>query len=162
MSKAYFGGMPTDLDVRKLIETFPELVEGACVTHDEIEAVIGVDRHSNRYRAITIAWRSKLLRDENMEIGAVNGVGFEVRTPEGRMSSSIKGFQSGTKKQLRSVKRALLVRTDDPLLRQKQDLMQRFGAAIASQSGSLMKDIETPKAVEALPRAPVLDMKRAG
>lgn len=162
MGKAYFGGMPTDLDVRKLIEAFPALIEGARITHEEIEAVISVGRHSNRYRAITIAWRSKLLRDSNLEIGAVSGVGFEVRTSEGRMSSSIKGFQSGTKKQLRSVKRALLVKTEDPLLRQKQDLMQRFGAAIASQAGSLMKDIETPKAVEALPRAPVLDMKRAG
>lgn len=162
MSKAFFGGMPTSLDVTKLIDAFGKRPEGAQITHDEIESVIGVERNESRYRTIALAWRRKMLSDSNIEIGAVKGVGFEVRSPEGRVSNSIKGFQSGTRKQMRAVKHALLVKTDDPVLRQRQDLMQRFGAAIASQAGSLMKDIETPKAVEALPRAPVLDMKRAG
>lgn len=162
MSKAFFGGMPTGFDVTKLIDAFGDRTEGAQITHDEIESVIGVERTENRYRAITGAWRRKMLADSNIDIGAINGIGFEVRSPEGRMSHSIKGFQSGTRKQMRAVKRALLVKTEDPILRQRQDLMQRMGAAIASEASTLMKAIDPPKAVEPLPRAPVLGMKRAG
>lgn len=152
MSKAYFGGVPTALDVRRLEEHFGDLKPEAEITHEEVEQIIGVNRTEHRYRTVTNAWRKHMLTQSNIEIGAVNGIGFRVLSDAERVAGGIKGFQSGTKKQLRAVRRVGLVRTDDEILRRKQDVINRLGVAIASQATSMMKEIEPPKPTQALPK----------
>jgi hypothetical protein len=152
MSKAYFGGLPTAIDVRKLSDSFGEPDVGRTITHEEIEAALGIEHASNRYRTVVLSWRRKLLSESNIELGAVPGVGFKVLAADERISGSISSFQCGTRKQMRSVRRAMLVRTDDEILRRKQDVMQRTGSAIAAQASVLMKSIEPPKPTSALPK----------
>jgi hypothetical protein len=152
MSKMFFGGVPTALDVRKLQEAFPALSPGDEIEHEQIEAVIEVDRASSRYRTVTNAWRKHLLTDANIDIGAISGVGFRVLLDHERISTSVKGFQSGVRKQIRCVKRAILVRTDDEILRRKQEVMNRLGIAIASQATTMMREIEPPKRTQGLPK----------
>jgi len=152
MSKAYFGGLPTAIDVRKLSDSFGEPDVGRTITHEEIEAALGIEHASNRYRTVVLSWRRKLLSESNIELGAVPGVGLKVLAADERISGSISSFQCGTRKQMRSVRRAMLVRTDDEILRRKQDVMQRTGSAIAAQASVLMKSIEPPKPTSALPK----------
>lgn len=152
MSKVHFGGMPTEIDVRAITEAFPDLREGTEIMHDEIVRVIRVEHGSNRYRAVTEAWRRQMLNQHNVEIAAVPGSGFRVLPPDERISGSIKGFQIGMRKQLRAVKRSGMVRTDDEGLRRKQDLLRRYGAAIASEASNMMKEIEPPKPQQQMPR----------
>ncbi|KQP36110.1 hypothetical protein [Pseudorhodoferax sp. Leaf274] len=152
MSKVYFGGMPTEPDVKKLLAAFPDIQEGDEIAHEDIERVIGHKREDNRYRAVVAAWRKRLLNDENQDLGAVSGIGFKCLAPDERISRSVDGFQSGTRKQLRSVRRAQLVRTDDPILTAKQDGMRRYGLALADQAAKMMKEIEPPKPQAQMPR----------
>lgn len=152
MSKVFFGGVPTQADVRKINEAFPNLQEGDEISHEQIEQVLGYARTSNRYRTVTGAWRRQLLNDNGQEVGALAGVGFRCLKPDERISGSVKSFQSGTRKQMRAVRKAVVVRTEDPQLRRKQDLMRRFGAAIYAEASSMMKEIEPPHAHKQLPR----------
>ena len=78
-SKLYFGGMPTDIEVRKLNEKFPakDLREGDVITHDDIEDVTGLNRRINRYRTVTRRWRKLLERDHGIITGC-KPEGFKV------------------------------------------------------------------------------------
>lgn len=153
MSKVFFGGMPTEIDVKKLREAFPEINEGDEIAHEQIEKLLNLDRNANRYRTVTEVWRKKLL-NEGTDMGAVAGVGFRCLNPKERITRSVEGFQSGTRKQLRAVRRSALVRTDDPILGRKQDLLRRYGAAIANEANSMMREIEPPKPQQQMSRFP--------
>jgi hypothetical protein len=152
MSKVHFGGIPTAVDVRKLLQAFGEPTEGTEVTHDDIERVISHRRDSHRYRTVTNAWRQQLRRDHNIEMGAVPGVGFRCLNAEERVSAGINGIQSGARKQLRSIKRVCSVQTDDPVLTKKQELATRYGVALAAEHNAMMKQIEPPKPQQQMPR----------
>ena len=152
--KAFFGGVPTEADVRALNERWPALKDGDELSHEEVEAVVKQERGSNRYRSITTAWRRDLLRANNIDLAPIPGVGFRCLLPEERISVSIKGFQSGVRKTMRSVKRSAYVRTSDAILRGKQDLMRRFGAAIYAQSADMAREIEPPAPPKQSPRLP--------
>lgn len=152
MSKTYFGGIPTSVDTRRLDEQFAGLMDGDEITHDEIEVVIGVRRGSSRYRTVTDAWRRSLLREKNIELAAVSGVGFRCLPPAERISASVRGVQSGMRKQLRSITRSAMVRTEDEGLRRKQDLLQRYGAVLRAEASKTMQEIEPPKPTQSQPR----------
>lgn len=157
MSKVFFGGIPTDMDVKKLNQAFGVPDAGAEITHDQIEATLGMDRKTNRYKAVTLRWRASMLRDHNIELGPVHGVGFKSLNSEERVSAGMAGMKSGSRKVLRSIKRADQVQTDDPVLTKKQDLMRRFGVAIAAEANTMARQIEPPKPQQQMLRvAPTL------
>ncbi len=152
MAKAFFGGIPTSIDVRKLREAFPSLREGDEITHEQVEAVIGSERHASRYRTVTSAWRRELLRNDGIEIGAVIGIGFRCLTPPERIDSSVAGVKAGARKQIRAVRRAEFVKTNDPVLVRKQGILRRLGVAVMQEMTSMAHQIEPPKASPQLPR----------
>ena len=153
MSKQFFGGLPTAMDVRQLVETFGQSpIEGREITHEEVERVIGVARSASRYKSVTGAWRRHMLAEHNVDVGAVAGVGFRILRPDERVTASVKSFQGGTRKQMRSIKRVMLVRSDDEVIRRKQDVMRRIGAAVVDQASTMMKEIEPPKPRESMPK----------
>lgn len=151
MSKVFFGGMPTQIDVDKLREAFPAIEEGDEVRHEDIEAVLGLERGSNRYKTVVEAWRKRLLND-GIDLGAVAGIGLKSLNATERIEKSVDGFQSGTRKQLRSIKRSQLVRTDDPILTAKQDTLRRWGVMVADNHNKMIKEIEPPKPQQQMPR----------
>lgn len=153
MSKLFFAGVPTGADVRKLKEKFGRPEAGAEIPHEEIEACIGVERKASRYHSVTSAWRRQLLRDHNLDLAAVPGFGFRSLNAEERISAGVKGVRSGTRKTLRSIRRADAAVTDDPLLIKKQDTLRRYGVAVAAEATGLMRQIEPPRAGEQTPRA---------
>jgi hypothetical protein len=131
MGKLYLGGLPTEPDVRRLREELA-LREGDEVTHEQIEAILNLPRTSDRYRTITNVWRVRMLKDENMEIAAVPGVGFRCLVPAERVDENVKRFQRGTRQQGRSLNRMRRIHPDtlDHVSKTKLDHAARLGAAV--------------------------------
>lgn len=148
MSKLFFGGIPTAPDVKKLREAFPRIEDGTDFTHEQIQAVIGLHPKSARYRGVTLAWRKEMLKDHNIEIAAVAAVGFRALTGPERIESNIKGFKHGARKQGKHLRRVGMVPSETlaPSYRDKQTHFMRLGAAVLSQAGAMMKELEPPRA----------------
>jgi len=153
MSKVFFGGIPTSSDVRKLNEAFGVPAIGAEFTHDQVAEATGIAKEKNRYRTVVSAWRAQLLRDHNIDLGSVPGFGFRALDAGERISAGIKGVRQGVRKQLRAIRRADTARTDDALLQRKQDLLRRYGAALAADANKTMQQLEPPKPQPQQPRA---------
>lgn len=96
--RLFLGGLPTEPDVRKLIDAFPRLEPGAEISHAEIAKVIGVDRDSDRYRTVTNAWRRLLKKDHNVRLKALPGVGFKSIDGMERVIDNMHGFTQGARK----------------------------------------------------------------
>lgn len=60
--KVYFGGIPTEPDVNKLMDKFPVnmLNPGFEITYEEVAKVIDEKIGSSRWRSVTNAWRNKM------------------------------------------------------------------------------------------------------
>lgn len=73
MSKVFFGGLPTDVDVRILREHFGVPTEGALMPFDDVAALIKTPLGSARFRTVTTAWRKALEREHNLIIVVQQG-----------------------------------------------------------------------------------------
>lgn len=89
--RLFFGGVPTAIEVNKLLATFSTAEVGRIITHEEIEALVGVERAMNesRYRTITTRFMNKLFAQYNIRLHALRGVGYRVLSPNERVDLSI-------------------------------------------------------------------------
>ena len=81
--KLYFGGLPTEPQVRKLDEAFQNIaqVRGTTIPHEQIEEIIKEKRGSFRYKTITNRWRKRIEARTGIVIsgrGEAVRVGFRV------------------------------------------------------------------------------------
>jgi hypothetical protein len=74
----FFGGVPTELEVKKLKQTYNELSPGQLITYEEVSELIGVEYGSHRFRTVTNRWRKEVESETNIIIGCDAGVGFKV------------------------------------------------------------------------------------
>jgi len=70
------NGAPTAPAVANIMEAFPDIQPDQVITHEELEAVIGFPRRSNRYITVVAAWKAALFADGNVLIASVPGVGY--------------------------------------------------------------------------------------
>lgn len=82
--KQFFGGIPTEMDVRTLIEQFGVPKAGTSITYDEVASAINQKIKSHRYGTVTNAWRRKLFREHNVIFRAREGK-FTVMDPGQRV-----------------------------------------------------------------------------
>ena len=92
------GGIPTDVDVNKLVDRIGIPEPGTIVDYDEIKAAIGINRSENRWYSVTTAWRKKLRREYNLELKAIANEGFMVLDPAGRVDYAAGCFKSGIRR----------------------------------------------------------------
>lgn len=147
------GGIPTEPDVKKLLDAFADIAVDAQVTHEEVEAVLGLNRQDNRYRSITTAWREHLLEHENKQVGAVAGIGFRVFSSKDRVASSVNSFKAGVRKQVKAVNNAMRIERGD-LTQQDQhkvDHLVRVGASIAFHGQTMLRTIAPPRVSQTQP-----------
>ncbi len=142
--KIGFGGVPTEADVRALLDTFGVPTEGASVTYEQIARVLHQPVRSNRWKTVTNAWRKRLFEEHNLILGAADGA-FTALLPGERIERGAGKLRSG----MRSVRRAgaIVQRTDRARLSETEtkraDHVQVVSAALmlaANASGR-----ETPK-----------------
>ena len=67
----YFGGIPTEPDVKKLMEAYPEesLIPGTEIPYSGVDAIIGVEYGNGRWQGVTNAWRKRVESDWSIVIG---------------------------------------------------------------------------------------------
>lgn len=153
--RPFAGGVPTEPDVKALLQAITNLEPGKVVEHAEIEAVIKVDRRKSRYRTVVDAWRARLLREQNVDLQARAGVGFVVLTEEERVGASVRDYGSGARKMGRSVRRIGRVRVEqlEPADQRKVEHVRRHMEATLSSVRESTKEIAVAlKPQESLPR----------
>lgn len=108
----YFGGMPTEPDIQKLIVGIVAK-PGETIPHEAIEEILGVSWRSARYQTVTTAWRKRLLAEQNVDLCAVPRIGFLVLTERQRLEMSVRNFHMSARGIHRSVKRLTAVRVHE-------------------------------------------------
>lgn len=83
-SRPRFGGIPTDIDVRALMETFGVPAVGTTMSYERVAEIIHVAPRSGRFKTVTDAWRRRLRDDHNVYTSARDGA-FSVRTAPERV-----------------------------------------------------------------------------
>lgn len=97
-TKLYFGGIPTKVDVDKLIEEFKNYKEGDLIPYESIEETISEKRKSFRWASVVTAWRKRLYRENNMLLIAEANKGFLIANPEERITHCAGMVNQGKRK----------------------------------------------------------------
>lgn len=147
MSPLFLGGMPTDLDVQKLMDAFGVPEVGSLIGYDKIAEVIGHERGEGRWRSITVAWRKKLDRESNLILKAVNNEGYRVLDAKGRVDFGGRVYKSGLRRVYRAS--AICAKTAKNGLTEDEirvcDHIQRVGATIRLTAASEAKKLQYPE-----------------
>jgi len=96
-SDLFLGGVPTEPDVRKLVEIYGVPKVGDEFPYQQIADALGVPIKSYRFRTVTWAWRKLLDRQHNLIVGAVQARGFVVLDNQQRVTFSAVRFKRGLK-----------------------------------------------------------------
>jgi hypothetical protein len=97
MSENYFGGIPTKVDVERLIDEIGIPKEGDEIPYDRITQIIGVPRQSFRWGTVTSAWRKVLYQEHNLVTESVPGKAIKVLVPGERIRHSSTKYKNGMK-----------------------------------------------------------------
>lgn len=146
MSKPFFGGIPTDVDVRALREAFPNIQVGDEISYDDVAAIIGAKPRTNRFRTVVDAWRRDLFRKDNVELITIVGVGLRCASAEERVNLGFKKVRRGIVHQVRAAQRAQFVRTDDAVLINKQHAMMRLATLASKEFETTIRELNPPAA----------------
>jgi len=103
--QVFYGGVPTDLELRKLRDAYPEadMRPGTVIKYSEIETLIEVKNGTSRWASVTNRWRRTVEREtRRLIIGVKRGVGFKILDAteqlelcEGKMNSGVRAFKRG-------------------------------------------------------------------
>lgn len=80
MQKSFVGGVPTDLDIKKLRDEYPieNMKYGDVIPYSDVEELLQVKKRSYRFQTVTNRWRKTILRETNIIIGTVPSIGFKI------------------------------------------------------------------------------------
>lgn len=145
------SGVPTEPDVRKLMEAFPDLHDGDKVSYKQAARLIGIDnyRTSMRFRTVTTAWRNRMFKQHNLLLVADPNEGWHVAEPYERVQYSGSKFRSG----MRFTRRAgnLAARTDvtelDPEQQRARDHIVSVAGSVAAVAATAAKRLRYPDPV---------------
>ncbi len=97
MTKTFFRGVPTEVDVRRLENAFGLPDEDTLIEYATIEQVLQLARESNRFVTVVRAWRDKLYSHYNLLMVAVRGQGLKAATPNMRVTVASQKQRQGRK-----------------------------------------------------------------
>jgi len=86
----FFGGVPTDIEVKKLRDTYNEIEmqPGDTFPYDDVSEIIGEPYGSNRFQSITTRWRKIVEANTGKIIGCDEGKSFKVLTEAEKLDLS--------------------------------------------------------------------------
>lgn len=146
MSRLFLGGVPTDGDVKRLLEAFPDIQPGALIPYAQVAEVIGVARGSNRFISVTNAWRRMLLRTQNFVLEAVHGQGFRRRPEIERSKANRAGWRQDQSRAARKIRD--LARTDTRDFNEQEqkahDHARRVLQAHVEHTSSTVRELAPP------------------
>ncbi len=90
-----------DVDVALLHKVFPDLLpDGREITHEQIEAVLTMNRAMSRYHTVVNKWRKQLLQERGIWLDGLlaQGRGFVVLTPDEMVRFGNRGVRAAGRK----------------------------------------------------------------
>lgn len=87
--KLFFGGVPTEADVKKLRERWgeTEMNPGDVFLYEDIEKILQVSRKSSRFQTVTSRWRYVVMKATDIVIGPIgDGTGLKVLSESGKFA----------------------------------------------------------------------------
>ena len=128
-------GLPTDLDVKRLRERYPDnqLLPGVTIQYADIYPIIGVKEDNGRFKSVTYAWRKKLLSE--------SGIILKAQDKKFMVCDNVEKAQLAvdkTKMAARAVRRSSIIGklVDRKALSEDQlkrfDFSQRFNASVTA------------------------------
>jgi hypothetical protein len=155
-ANAFFGGLPTAIDVRKLEETFGVPEPGTLIAHSAIAACIGVKWKSARYATVLTSWRKKLEDPHNLHTWVEPGEGLRILTED----EAVDARRTGWRHNLRAIKRTVIAtsRIDaakivDPERRRVRDKLEQIASRVVMFAATESQGLKPPAPPSALPRA---------
>lgn len=151
-SKIFLGGLPTRLDVDRLCDRIAA-EPGDVATYEDVEALLGLSRDTNRFRTITAAWRRKLERERGVQTECEGG-SFRFLTPDEAFDSSVRrvrllGRAAGRlHRRVETIEPAAL--TGDRA--KKRDLWLRETRALAEAAAKALAVVAPPKPIPSIAR----------
>lgn len=91
----YLGGIPTEPDLKKLMDKFGNAPEGATIAHDDIASAINTEYGSQRYRTIVNKFTDRMFRERNIVLMSHKGHGYLVANNRDRVIVGGKKFKTG-------------------------------------------------------------------
>lgn len=154
MSKLFLGGIPTQGDVKLLMEAFPSIEPGQLIGYERVAEVIKVEHGTGRFRTVTAAWRRALTRTQNFVLEAVPGQGFR-RMPEVERSQKDRtGWRQDQSRAARRVRDLARVDTRDfdDRDRKSHDHARRVLQAHVEHTATSVRELAPPPPLRALPK----------
>jgi hypothetical protein len=153
--KIFLAGIPTEPDVRALMERFNDYVPGNEVLYADIAEVIHVDDvRSYRFETVLSAWRKRIRKEENVTFKRL-GDRIRFLAEMERVQEGAAAYRQGAKKQIRAYGDIAMVRIEmlDELGRKKADHIRRvMEKHLESQRGAVKEIAETLRPPKQLPR----------
>lgn len=145
-SHLFEGALPTEPDVKRLLERYGVPLVGQFFPYREVAEVIKSAEGSVRFRTVTMAWRKLIEREHRLLLRAITGRGFEVADARAKLMESGTKFKGG----LRKVKRAAAVSslidraelTSDEA--RQADFYERTGASLRLLAATEAKKLKLP------------------
>ncbi len=150
----FFGGIPTESEVKILREAFPSLKAGDMVTYEEITKFIHSERGESRFRTVLEAFRRYLRRTRNQETDIVRNEGMIVLTEKERVDLGIKTFVKGIRQggrggaKVRAADREQM----DEVTTRKAEVAERAIDGVLSTARASVKEIAKLDPPARLPR----------
>jgi hypothetical protein len=154
MSNLFLGGIPTEGDVKMLLEAFPAIEPGQLIPYERVAEIVKVDRSSSRFRTVTSAWRRVLHRTQNFVLEAVPGQGFRRQTEVERSNSDRAGWRKDQSRAARRVRDLARVDTRDFAERDQRshDHARRVLQAHVEHTSTTVRELAPPAPLKALPK----------
>ena len=146
-TQLFFGGIPTDIELKKLCDHWPEtqMSIGDQFTYDEIATIISVRKKTTHLRTITNRWRKHIEALTGQILGPFDGKGLKVLSDSEKFSLRKSKTKSARKYTLRSIEIGANINLQNlSLVEREEDLRINIinGNIIASMQ--LRQKLEAP------------------
>lgn len=143
--------------IKPCVERLMEQIKpqpGDVYQHPDIAHIAECDYPSNRYASVISAWRKRLLREINIDVEVIVGIGYRVLEENERVSVGIKDFSQAVRQVGRSAERIARADTKklDDMRRRQQDHAVRLTREIAESGRKASRQIGFAGRVVTLPR----------
>lgn len=148
MSTKVVRGIPTKLDVDKLLETFTQPKENDVIMWSEIEEATGLSKGQYRFNTVVNAWRTALERDFDILLYAIPGEGLAVADANTKIDLASRKIELNDKSKKKWVERTFRVKASnlDEVRRDTQSrILTAYGAMLKLTAATAPKRLPIPE-----------------
>ena len=148
MNTKVVRGIPTKLDVDKLLETFTQPKENDVIMWSEIEEATGLSKGQYRFKTVVNAWRTALERDFDILLYAIPGEGLAVADANTKIDLASRKIELNDKSKKKWVERTFRVKAHelDEVRRDTQSrILTAYGAMLKLTAATAPKRLPLPE-----------------